>query len=72
MQRLRVSKKCGCPFKVQVEYVDGLHEVSIFVYAHHEGHVPSSRNDLYNLPVHPRVLECCMPCCYTVSSIGSS
>ena len=45
---------------MQVEYVKGVDNVSFNVYGQHQGHIPRSRNDLYNLPVHPIVLESCM------------
>lgn len=59
-RRLRISKKCGCPFRVQVEFVEGLDNAAINVYGQHQGHIPGSRNDLYHLPVHPTVVESCM------------
>lgn len=68
IRRLRISKKCGCPFKVKVEYIDKVDSVSITLHAHHEGHLPGSRNDLYHLPVHPLVLQSCMDDLFDVGS----
>lgn len=58
-RRLRKSKRCGCPFKVLLEYAQDSNEVKILLYDVHEGHVPGTRDDLYHLPVHPRVIACC-------------
>ena len=33
--------------------------VSIYVYRCHLGHVPRKRLDVYHLPIHPNVIECC-------------
>ena len=43
-----------------MEYVDGCDKVTIGLHNVHEGHDPGTRADLYHLPVHPRVIECCM------------
>ena len=60
-QRLHISKKCGCPFKVEVRYPPlGVGNVTIIVHGQHEGHNPGSRSDLYHLPVHPCVINRCM------------
>ena len=68
MKRLRTSKKCGCPFKVQIEFIDGSDDVSIYLYPNHEGHVPGSRSDLYHLPIHLSTIECCTPDLFDVGS----
>lgn len=60
VKRKRASKKCGCPFKVQVETKDGNNEANIYLSTTHIGHDPGSRSDLYHLPIHPSVIECCM------------
>lgn len=59
-QRLRRSKKVGCPFKVVVEYVDGNNKVTIALHNVHDGHDPGTRADLCHLLVHPKVITCCM------------
>ena len=59
-KRLRKSKRCGCPFQVRVQYANCKNIASISLYPIHEGHTPGTREDLYYLPVHPDVLQCCM------------
>ena len=59
-QRLRKSKKCGCPFKVVLQHAQDINKVNIDLYAAHEGHVLGSIEDLYYLPIHPSVIACCM------------
>lgn len=59
-RRLRKSKRCGCPFKVVLQYACDSNKVNILLYDIHEGHVPGTRADLYYLPIHPRVISCCM------------
>ncbi|MCO5602843.1 hypothetical protein L7F22_056982 [Adiantum nelumboides] len=39
-KRIRTSKKCGCPFKVEVQSFEGKDEVTICIYPNHDGHVP--------------------------------
>ena len=58
-RRLRKSKRCGCPFRVLLQYAQESNEVKILLHNVHEGHVPGTRADLYHLPVHPRVIACC-------------
>lgn len=67
-KRLRTSKKCGCPFKVRIEYLSDTNIASISLYPIHEGHVPGTRKDLYQLPIHPHVIECCMEDLFDVGS----
>ena len=59
-RRLRKSKKCGCPFKIVLQYANDSNKINILLHAIHEGHVPGTRADLYYLPIHPRVIACCM------------
>ena len=59
-RRLRKSKRCGCPFKVVLQYAHDSNKVNLLLYDTHEGHVPGTRADLYYLPIHPRVIACCM------------
>ncbi|MCO5578720.1 hypothetical protein L7F22_032565 [Adiantum nelumboides] len=67
-KRSRTSKKCGCPFKVRLEYVNHRDEVRILINPNHEGHMPGSRADLYHLPVHPTVVESCLNDLFDVGS----
>ncbi|MCO5568072.1 hypothetical protein L7F22_021767 [Adiantum nelumboides] len=67
-KRSRTSKKCGCPFKVRLEYVNHRDEVRILINPNHEGHMPGSRADLYYLPVHPTVVESCLNDIFDVGS----
>lgn len=67
-KRLRRSKKCGCPFKVRVVYFQDTQNASISLFPLHEGHSPGTREDLYHLPVHPNVIECCMEDLFDVGS----
>ncbi|MCO5585796.1 hypothetical protein L7F22_039732 [Adiantum nelumboides] len=67
-KRSRTSKKCGCPFKVHLEYVNHRDEVRILINPNHEGHMPGSRADLYHLPVHPTVVESCLNDLFDVGS----
>ena len=53
---------------MQVEYTNIEDEVSIFVNPNHEEHVPGSRADLYNLPIHPSVVESCLNDLFDVGS----
>ena len=59
-KRLRRSKRCGCPFQVAVQICHVTEQASIDWYPVHEGHLPGTRGDLYHLPIHPTVIECCM------------
>ncbi|MCO5601128.1 hypothetical protein L7F22_055247 [Adiantum nelumboides] len=68
VKRSRTSKKCGCPFKIQLEYVEGSDDVHIIMKPFHEGHVAGSRSDLYHLPVHPHVIQCCIDDLFDVGS----
>ncbi|MCO5554429.1 hypothetical protein L7F22_007959 [Adiantum nelumboides] len=67
-KRSRTSKKCGCPFKVRLEYVNHRDEVRILINPNYEGHMPGSRADLYHLPVHPTVVESCLNDLFDVGS----
>ncbi|MCO5579889.1 hypothetical protein L7F22_033753 [Adiantum nelumboides] len=67
-KRSRTSKKCGCPFKVHLEYVNHRDEIRILINPNHEGHMPRSRADLYHLPVHPTVVESCLNDLFDVGS----
>ncbi|MCO5566801.1 hypothetical protein L7F22_020482 [Adiantum nelumboides] len=67
-KRSRTSKKCGCPFKVRLEYVNHRDAVRILINPNHEGHMPGSRADLYHLPVHPTVVESCLNDLFDVGS----
>ncbi|MCO5560080.1 hypothetical protein L7F22_013686 [Adiantum nelumboides] len=67
-KRIRTSKKCGCPFKVQVQSSDDKDEVTIHIYPNHDGHVPGTKSDLYHLPIHPSVVECCAQDLFDIGS----
>ncbi|MCO5557658.1 hypothetical protein L7F22_011226 [Adiantum nelumboides] len=67
-KRSRTSKKCGCPFKVRLEYVNHRDEVRILINPNHEGHMPGSRANFYHLPVHPTVVESCLNDLFDVGS----
>mgnify|MGYP000591966641 CR=1 FL=1 len=58
-RRSNSAKRCRCMFYVKVREFEGNNQVKIMVYGHHSGHVPSSREDLYHLPVHESVIQCC-------------
>lgn len=67
-KRIRRSKRCGCPFKVRVQQYSNTKNASIHLHPIHEGHIPGTREDLYHLPVHPKVIECCMEDLFDVGS----
>ncbi|MCO5589061.1 hypothetical protein L7F22_043026 [Adiantum nelumboides] len=67
-KRIRTSKKCGCPFKVQVQSSDDKDEVTIHIYPNRDGHVPGTKCDLYHLPIHPSVVECCAQDLFDIGS----
>ncbi|MCO5564813.1 hypothetical protein L7F22_018481 [Adiantum nelumboides] len=67
-KRIRTSKKCGCPFKVQVQSSDDKDEVTIHIYPNHDGHVSGTKSDLYHLPIHPSVMECCAQDLFDIGS----
>ncbi|MCO5569696.1 hypothetical protein L7F22_023412 [Adiantum nelumboides] len=67
-KRSRTSKKCGCPFKVRLEYVNHRDEVRILINPNHEGHMSGSRADLYHLPIHPIVVKSCLNDLFDVGS----
>ncbi|MCO5592145.1 hypothetical protein L7F22_046141, partial [Adiantum nelumboides] len=60
-RRLRTSKKCRCPFMVSLIFSrDGMEKATIRILGGHHGHVLGLREDLYHLPVHPKVKKRCM------------
>ena len=54
-RRSRLSKKCGCSFRVSIT------KTSIYgVLGPHTSHDPTRYEEIFHLPVHPNVMECCM------------
>ncbi|KAI5062862.1 hypothetical protein GOP47_0021409 [Adiantum capillus-veneris] len=59
-RRQRKSKRCGCLFRLVVQHCHDGDRVTITIHGNHTGHIPSSRADLYHLPVHSTVVAYCM------------
>ena len=57
--RLRKGSKCSFYVYVRVNEGGKHGIVSIYVYRCHFDHVPRTRPDVYYLPAHPNVMECC-------------
>ena len=62
VRRSRLSKKCGCSFRVSVKKIrtHGVNKMKIIVFGPHTGHDPNASGEIYHLPVHPNVIACCM------------
>ena len=71
IRRSRYSKKCGCLFSVAVSKTvsGGCHKFKLTVMGPHTGHDPTAPKEIYHLPVHPSVIDCCMDDLFDVGCV---
>jgi hypothetical protein len=61
IRRARVSKKCGCQFRVVVMQIGSCEfNRKVNVCGPHSGHDVFKSSEIYHLPVHPTVVDGCM------------
>ena len=56
-------------FHVKVRQTEGEKQVKVMVYGPHNGHELGSREDLYHLPVHENVIQCCIKDLFDVGCV---